>query len=77
MKYNNYKILLRPEPEGGFTVIVPSLPGCITYGSTLTEAKEMAQEAIELYLESLADHNEPIPNDNDLLEYNLLVEANV
>jgi predicted RNase H-like HicB family nuclease len=43
----------------------------------LTEAKEMAQEAIELYLESLADHNEPIPNDNDLLEYNLLVEANV
>ena len=75
MKYNNYKIMLRPEPEGGFTVIVPSLPGCITYGSTLKEAKQMVAEAIELYLESLAAHNEYIPNDNDILEYNLMVEA--
>jgi len=53
MTYLNYKILLRAEPEGGFTVIVPALPGCITYCSTLTEAKEMAKESIELYLESL------------------------
>lgn len=75
MKYNNYKILLRPEPEGGFTVIVPSLPGCITYGSTLDEARNMAKEAIELYLESLTAHNEEIPNDNNTLEYNILVES--
>lgn len=75
MDHNNYKILLRPEPEGGFTVIVPILPGCITYGSTLTEAKEMAKEAIELYLESLTAHNEPIQNDNETFEYNLLVES--
>lgn len=75
MKYNNYKIMLRPEPEGGFTVIVPSLPGCVTYGSTLDEAKEMALEAIEIYLESLIAHNEYIPNDNETLEYNISVEA--
>ncbi len=50
--------MLRPEPEDGFTVIVPSLPGCITYGSTLKEAKQMAVEAIELYLESLVAHIE-------------------
>ena len=75
MKYNNYKIMLRPEPEGGFTVLVPSLPGCITYGETLQEAKEMAKEAIELYLESLAAHNSLIPNDNETYEYNLLVES--
>ncbi|MFA6570865.1 MAG: type II toxin-antitoxin system HicB family antitoxin [Bacteroidota bacterium] len=75
MTYNNYKIMLRPEPEGGFTVIVPSLPGCISYGSNLTEAKEMAKEAIELYLESLATHNEEIPNDNETFEYNILVES--
>ena len=67
--------MLRPEPEGGFTVTVPSLPGCITYGDTLPEAKEMAKEAIELYLESLAEHNQPIPNDNDAYEFNLLVES--
>ncbi len=75
MKYNNYKTMLRPEPEGGFTVIVPSLPGCVTYGSTLDEAKEMALEAIEIYLESLIDHNEYIPNDNETLEYNISVES--
>lgn len=75
MIYNNYKVLLRPEPEGGFTVLVPSLPGCITYGSTIAEAKTMAKEAIELYLESLENHNEFIPNDNDTLECNVLVET--
>jgi antitoxin HicB len=75
MNYNNYKIILRPEPEGGFTVIVPALQGCITYGSTLNEAKTMAKEAIELYLESLALHNDYIPNDNDTIEFSLLVES--
>jgi predicted RNase H-like HicB family nuclease len=75
MNYNNYKVMLRPEPEGGFTVIVPSLLGCITYGSTLAEAKEMAKEAIELYLESLAEHNEELPNDNETIEYNQMIES--
>lgn len=68
-------MLLRPEPEGGFTVLVPSLPGCISYGSTLLEAKAMAKEAIELYLESLTEHNESIPNDNETLEYSIMVES--
>lgn len=58
MNINNYKVFFRPEPEGGFTIIVPSLPGCISYGSDLIEAKEMAKEAIGLYLESLHNNNE-------------------
>lgn len=66
MKYNNYKILLKPEPECGYTVTVPSLPGCITYGETLEHAKEMAKEVIELYLESLSEHGEEIPISNSL-----------
>jgi len=45
--------LLRKEPEGGYTVTVPSLPGCITFGDTIENARDMAKEAIELYLESL------------------------
>lgn len=49
----SYRILLRAEPEGGYTVTVPTLPGCITFGDTITEAIAMAREAIELYLESL------------------------
>jgi antitoxin HicB len=42
----HFNIVLRPEPEGGFTVIVPALPGCVTHGRTLTEAKKMAKDAI-------------------------------
>jgi predicted RNase H-like HicB family nuclease len=60
----SYRILLRKEPEGGYTVTVPSLPGCVTYGESIEEATEMAKEAIELYLESLKAHNEEIPTDH-------------
>jgi antitoxin HicB len=48
-----YRLILTEEPEGGFTVIVPALPGCITYGANLEEAKAMAKEAIEGYIELL------------------------
>jgi predicted RNase H-like HicB family nuclease len=59
---------LRPEPEGGYTVTVPALPGCITYGKTLEEAKKMALDAIKAYLESLKKHDEQIIDDSDILE---------
>jgi predicted RNase H-like HicB family nuclease len=47
-----YKALLYTEPEGGFTVTVPELPGCITYGENVDHALAMAKEAIELYVET-------------------------
>ena len=75
MKVLSYRILLRKEVEGGYTVIVPSLPGCVTYGDTIEEAVEMAKEAIELYLESLKEHDEEIPTEERTLEYTLTVEA--
>ena len=57
----HYNVVFRPEPEGGFTVIVPSLPGCVTYGETLAKAKEMAHDAINAYIASLTKHREEIP----------------
>ncbi len=57
----HYRILLRQEPEGGYTVTVPTLPGCITFGTDITEAIVMVREAIELYMESLLAHGEEIP----------------
>lgn len=72
----SYRILLRKEPEGGYTVTVPSLPGCVTYGKSIEEATEMAKEAVELYLESLKTHHEEIPNDEGTLEYTLTVGIN-
>ena len=75
MKVLNYRILLRKEPEGGYTVMVPLLPGCVTYGETIEEAIDMAKEAIELYIESLKEHGEIIPTEEGILEYTLTVEA--
>lgn len=65
MQNIRYNIILRPESEGGFTVIVPALPGCVTYGKNLREARMMAQDAISAYLASLQKHGEPIPSDNE------------
>ncbi|PIY93973.1 MAG: antitoxin HicB [Candidatus Levybacteria bacterium CG_4_9_14_3_um_filter_35_16] len=62
----NYTVLFQKEPEGGYTAIVPSLAGCVTYGNDLEEAKKMAREAIELYLESLKEHNEEIPSQEEV-----------
>jgi antitoxin HicB len=59
--HRRFNMVLRPEPEGGFTAIVPALPGCVTYGRTLLEAKKMAKDAISGYIESLKKHGEPIP----------------
>jgi antitoxin HicB len=71
MKNLTYRVLLNKEPEGGYTVMVPVLPGCITYGETTEEAIENVKEAITLYIESLAAHNEPIPTEENTFEYAL------
>lgn len=63
MRNLRYNVILREEPEGGFTVIVPSLPGCVTYGRDLKEARQMAIDAIQGYIKSLEKHNEPAPTD--------------
>ncbi len=77
MRVLNYRILLREEEEGGYTVLVPSLPGCVTYGDTIHESLDMAKEAIELYLETLHHQGDPIPTEQRMFEYNLAIEANV
>jgi len=72
-----YRALLRKESEGGYTLIIPSLPGCVTYGDTMEEAIEMGKEAIELYIESLRAHGEEIPTEERTFEYTLTVETHV
>jgi predicted RNase H-like HicB family nuclease len=46
------KVILEPSDEGGFTVCVPSLPGCVSEGDTLEEALANIEEALALYLET-------------------------
>lgn len=59
----HYNLVFRPEPEGGYTVLVPALPGCVTYGESLEEAREMAGDAIGAYLKSVKKHKEDILSD--------------
>ena len=60
-----YSVLLIPDPEeGGYTVSVPALPGCITEGDTFEEALDNVREAIQLYLETLRHLGEPIPEES-------------
>ncbi len=49
------KVVLEPSDEGGYTVHVPSLPGCISEGETVEDAMKNIREAIELYLEPADD----------------------
>lgn len=70
----HYTIMLRPEPEGGYTALVPALPGCVTYGRTLDEARKMVKDAIAGYITSLRKHNDPIPSDDDTLVASLELE---
>ncbi len=49
------KVILESSDEGGFTVYVPSLPGCISEGETVDEAMKNIREAIDLYLEPVED----------------------
>ena len=61
------KIILEPSDEGGFTAIVPSLPGCVTEGNSKEEALAKIQEAIEHYLEPVEDDFNYAP-DAELME---------
>jgi predicted RNase H-like HicB family nuclease len=57
----DYAVKLNPEKEGGYSVVVPGLPGCVSQGETREEALENVREAILLYLEvaqEIADEGE-------------------
>lgn len=64
LKMRRYTVLLYPEPdEGGYSVIVPLLEGCVTYGTTVDEALANAREAITGHVATLAEIGEEIPEE--------------
>lgn len=67
MKIHHYTAIFQKEPEGGYTVIIPALKGCVTYGETIEEASGAAKEAIEAYLGSLAKDGISAPSDIDFV----------
>ncbi len=67
------QVILIPDLEdGGYTVEVPSLPGCISEGDTVEEALENIRDAIFGYIQLLEEDGLPVPSEN---EHNVLVTA--
>ncbi len=62
---HTYSIVVDPDEDGGFTVTVPALPGCITQGETIDQCVERAQEAITLYLEELKASGLALPDETE------------
>jgi antitoxin HicB len=58
-----FSVILEPQEEGGFTVLVPALPEVVTEGDTEKEALANAEEAIRAVLEYRRDHGIVIPGD--------------
>jgi antitoxin HicB len=59
---------MQSEPEGGYTIAVPSLPGCISYGNNFEEAIEMIKDAITGWLEVARKEGIPIPEQFESLQ---------
>jgi len=68
----NFKIVLEKDEDGGYTVTVPSLPGCISQGDTKEEAMENIKEAIELHVESLVEDGLPIIKTDKRIEESVI-----
>jgi antitoxin HicB len=62
---HTYTLVFHPEPEGGFAVTCPALPGLVTYGETLDEARAMAQDAIEGLIEVMLERGEVLPKGDE------------
>ncbi len=66
MSDRHYTIILIPDPEeGGYSVRVPALPGCVTQGETIEECIAMARDALAGWLATAKDFGEPIPEEKE------------
>jgi predicted RNase H-like HicB family nuclease len=57
-----FRVMIQRDEDGVYVAEVPSLPGCVSQGTTRPEALDNVREAIALYLESLKAHGDPIPS---------------
>ena len=61
LKQVTYQGVFEPAADGGFSVYFPDLPGCVSYGATLSEAQRNAQDALALHLYGMEKDGDPIP----------------
>ena len=56
-----YLVIIEPADDGSYSAYVPDLPGCVSCGDSIAEVRSEIEEAIRLHIESLRQHNEPVP----------------
>ena len=56
-----YVYVIEKAADGSYSAYVPDLPGCTTCGDSIDEIKGNIREAVSLYIDSLREHNEPVP----------------
>ena len=78
-KVYSFTVIYEPAEEGGFIVTVPAMPGLVTEGDTIEEAREMAVDAIRCYIASLQKDGEPIPDEDSFRQekISIPVESNL
>ena len=69
----DYRVILEPEREGGFSVWVPGLPGCVSQGESLEEALANIREAIQCYVESAIKNGEELQDESVMTEATVVV----
>jgi antitoxin HicB len=70
-----YTAAFGANEHGGYTVTVPSLPGLVTEGNDLEDARDMAKDAIQCYIEGLKKAKQPVPVEKETAQLKLTVVA--
>ena len=61
MSTMKYAVVIEKGKDGGYWAYVPDLPGCTSFGESFEDAERNVKEAVELHIESLREHGEPVP----------------
>lgn len=75
-KQFGYTVFFKKDEDKGYIANVPILPGCTSYGKNLEEAKEMIEDAIAAYIQSLKKHDEEIPTEEETFYSKVFVSQN-
>lgn len=74
-RVHEYTAFFESNEHGGYTVVVPALPGLVTEGKSLEHARRMAKDAVRCYIEGLKKAREPIPEEGETAQLRLTVLA--
>jgi predicted RNase H-like HicB family nuclease len=64
----DYLVIIEKAADGTFSAFLPDLPGCVACGDTLDEVRTLIREAVTLHIESLREHNEPVPPPTSIVD---------